>query len=173
MDAVLNVLAKIGFDWQVALANLVNFLIIFFLLKRFAFGPIQRLIEDRQRHIREGLDNRDRADAMVREAEESAQAINMHARGEANAIVAQAHERGADVISAAERTAQERAEAIARDAQKTIQQERDAALREVAKASSALVVDAVEKIIDQDVDASVKEAAVARIAATAHTEQSA
>jgi F0F1-type ATP synthase membrane subunit b/b' len=56
-----EILGKIGFDWQVALANLVNFLIIVFLLKKFAFKPIAKIIQDRQNKINEGLENAKKA----------------------------------------------------------------------------------------------------------------
>jgi F0F1-type ATP synthase membrane subunit b/b' len=42
---ILGILGKIGFDWQVALANLVNFLIIFWILKKFAFKPVREILQ--------------------------------------------------------------------------------------------------------------------------------
>jgi len=163
MDAVLDVLGKIGFDWQVALANLVNFLIIFFLLKRFAFGRIQNMIAKRQEHIKQGLDNRDRAEQMLADAQAEASSITMAARADANAVVAQAHERGQAAIAQAEAAAEQRAEGIIADAHKSIARDKAAMVREIANASSSLVVGAVEKIIDGDVDKQAVEKAAQRI----------
>ena len=64
-----EILQKIGFDWQVALANLVNFLIILFLLKKFAFKPIGKLIKDRQDKINEGLQKTKEAEARLAEVD--------------------------------------------------------------------------------------------------------
>ena len=64
-----EILQKIGFDWQVALANLVNFLIILFLLKKFAFKPIGKLIKDRRDKISEGLQKAKEAEARLAEVD--------------------------------------------------------------------------------------------------------
>ena len=52
---MLEILGNIGFDWPVALANLVNFLIIFFLLHKFVFKPLGKTVEKRKRDIADGL----------------------------------------------------------------------------------------------------------------------
>ena len=86
MESLLEILGKIGFDWQVALANTVNFLIIFFLLKKFIFPSISKHITERQKKISEGLEKAKEAEARlkdidalglktVREAEVKAQII--------------------------------------------------------------------------------------------------
>lgn len=67
MASIYAILQKIGFDWQVALANLVNFLIILFILKKFAFKPIKKIIEDRQDKINEGLLKAEEADTRIKE----------------------------------------------------------------------------------------------------------
>jgi len=38
--------ANLGFDWRVALANLANFLVIVWILKRFAFKPIEKTVTE-------------------------------------------------------------------------------------------------------------------------------
>ena len=60
MVNIYEILGKIGFDWQVALASLVNFLIILFVLKKFAFKPIKKLIQERQNKINEGIEKEKR-----------------------------------------------------------------------------------------------------------------
>lgn len=64
-----EILQKIGFDWQVALANLFNFLLILFLLKKFAFKPVGRLIQDRQDKINEGLQKAKEAEIRLKEVD--------------------------------------------------------------------------------------------------------
>ena len=72
MVNIYEILQKIGFDWQVALANLVNFLIILFLLKKFAFKPIAKLIKDRQDKISEGLQKAKEAEVRLKEVDQIA-----------------------------------------------------------------------------------------------------
>ncbi|MBI1866370.1 MAG: ATP synthase F0 subunit B [Candidatus Staskawiczbacteria bacterium] len=67
MVNIYEILGKIGFDWQVALANLVNFLIILFVLRKFAFNPIKKLIQERQGKIDEGLEKAEEASIRLKE----------------------------------------------------------------------------------------------------------
>jgi len=67
---ILSILTKMGFDWQVALANTFNFLIIFFILKHFAFKPIKSAIEKRKNVIQEGLDKAQEAEVRLKEVDE-------------------------------------------------------------------------------------------------------
>jgi F-type H+-transporting ATPase subunit b len=48
----------------------IAFAITFFVLRRFAFGPIQRLIDQRRDRIREALDEADKARTEARELRE-------------------------------------------------------------------------------------------------------
>jgi F-type H+-transporting ATPase subunit b len=50
--------------------TVIAFGITFFVLRRFAFGPIQRLIDQRRDRIREALDEADRARTEARELRE-------------------------------------------------------------------------------------------------------
>lgn len=159
MDLLLDILGKIGFDWQVALANLINFLIIFFVLKRFAFGPIKELIAKRQQEIQAGLENRDAAVTLVAAAQDEAAAIKKTAQQEANSIVAEAHEKGKEMVDKAEESARTAADRIKQELDQTLVQEKEAMLKEVQKASGVLVVDALEKVLQSDVDEATKEKA--------------
>jgi hypothetical protein len=55
------ILANLGFDWRVALANLVNFLVIILILKYFAFKPIAKIINEREDKIKKGIEDAERA----------------------------------------------------------------------------------------------------------------
>ena len=51
------IIKNLGIDWKIFLAQLVNFGIVFFVLKKFAFSPIQKLLKERQSKIEKGLDD--------------------------------------------------------------------------------------------------------------------
>ena len=50
--------------------TLISFAVTFYLLKRLAFGPVQRIIDQRRDRIREALDEADKARAEARELRE-------------------------------------------------------------------------------------------------------
>ena len=65
-EAALN----IGFDWRMALAQLVNFLIIFYLLKRFVWGSIKKTLAERKAKIDKGLEDAEAAEGLQLKAEQ-------------------------------------------------------------------------------------------------------
>ena len=66
---MLEILGKIGFDWQVALANLINFFIVFLLLKKFFFKKIKETIRERRNKIEKGLEDAEKAAESLKSAE--------------------------------------------------------------------------------------------------------
>jgi F-type H+-transporting ATPase subunit b len=70
--------------------TLVCFGITFFVLKRFAFGPIQKTIDERRQRIRESIEEAERARAEARNLLEEHRALIGQAKSEAGEILAEA-----------------------------------------------------------------------------------
>jgi F-type H+-transporting ATPase subunit b len=70
--------------------TLICFAITFFVLRKFAFGPIQRTIDERRDRIRKAVDEADNARAEARELLEQHRALIGEAKGEAAGILADA-----------------------------------------------------------------------------------
>jgi len=70
--------------------TLVCFAITFFVLKRYAFGPIQKMIDERREKIRQSIDEADRARAEAHSLLEEHHALVAQGRAEAETILAEA-----------------------------------------------------------------------------------
>jgi F-type H+-transporting ATPase subunit b len=70
--------------------TLICFAIVFFVLKRFAFGRIQTAIDERRERIRQSLDDADRARDEAHKLLEEHHALVAQARGDAESILAEA-----------------------------------------------------------------------------------
>jgi F-type H+-transporting ATPase subunit b len=69
--------------------TLVCFAITFYVLKRFAFGPIQDAIDERRKRIRESVEEAERARAEARNLLEEHKRLMGEAKSEAGAILAE------------------------------------------------------------------------------------
>lgn len=154
---VLEILGRIGFDWQVALANLVNFLIIFYLLKRFAFPKISETLAERKRVIKEGLDNALQAETELQKAEavykekktegeQEAHDIIRHARGEEKQIIIDAREKAVE----AETRVQEELRA-------KFEQEQELQRQAFKKDAVELVMKSTEKLLQKEMNSTENE----------------
>jgi F-type H+-transporting ATPase subunit b len=70
--------------------TLICFGIVFYVLRRFAFGRIQAAIDERREKIRQSLEEADRARTEARKLLEEHHALIAQARGDAEAILGEA-----------------------------------------------------------------------------------
>lgn len=70
--------------------TIVAFFITFFVLRKYAFGPIQKMIDERRDQIRLSIEEADNARAEARQMLEEHRSLMSEARGEAEAILAEA-----------------------------------------------------------------------------------
>jgi F-type H+-transporting ATPase subunit b len=73
-----------------AIWTLVSFGLTYWVLKRYAFGPIQRIIDERRERIRRSLEEADHARDEARKLIEEHRALIGQARGQAEEILAEA-----------------------------------------------------------------------------------
>jgi F-type H+-transporting ATPase subunit b len=76
--------------WGLMVWTLVCFGITFFVLRRYAFGPVQRIIDERRERIRNALEEADNARAEARRLLEEHRSLMQDARGDAEDILAEA-----------------------------------------------------------------------------------
>ena len=148
----MDVLTNIGFDWQVALANFINFMIIFFILKKYVFGPTKEVIQKRKETIQSGIDNAKNSETELLVAKQKADEELKKARNEANQIVAKAKESGDDLLARAEKDAAGKADQKMAEAHKNIEKQKEQMEKQLLEKTAGLVVKGVEKILNEDID---------------------
>lgn len=151
---MLEVLQNIGFDWQVALANFINFLIIFYILKRFVFGPMKKTIDARQEKIQAGIDQAQESENELLVAKAKADEEIKAAKGQANQIVADAKETADAQVLHAKTQAEETAADVLKKADAQIEKNKAQMEKELLEKTAGLVALGVEKILHEDVDES-------------------
>jgi F-type H+-transporting ATPase subunit b len=142
----------LGINLPGLLAQIVNFSVLLFLLYRFAYKPIVKLLDERAEKIRTSLDQ---AEKLRQESDEAQLAINARldeARREGQAIVANANQVAERVRAEAEDAARREADVILTRARAEIASERDAALAQLRTQFADLTVLAAERIINRSLD---------------------
>jgi len=132
--------------------TIVCFLVTLFVLKRYAFGPIQKTIDERRERIRQSLDEADNAREEARKLLEEHRKLISGAQTDAEEILSEARR----VAEANERRMREELEA---DRQRRLEETRkqiDAETRRALEAIRAEVVDlsmlAASKITRKSLD---------------------
>ncbi|HJM65689.1 MAG TPA: ATP synthase F0 subunit B, partial [Roseibacillus sp.] len=60
--------------WNTFICQLVNFLVVCFVLKKFAYGPVMDMLEQRRKRIADGEEKLKQVEAQIAESEKNTQA---------------------------------------------------------------------------------------------------
>jgi F-type H+-transporting ATPase subunit b len=141
-------------DWKMIIAQLLNFAIVLFVLYKFAYGPVIKIMNDRTKKIDKGLKDAEETQKKFIEMTQKEQAVIIEAKKQAHEIIAEA-----EVIATKNREemmaeTKVQTEKILQDAQKKIEAEKSKMFAEVKAEIAELVVAAAGKIIDEKIDIS-------------------
>ncbi|HLG72682.1 MAG TPA: F0F1 ATP synthase subunit B [Chloroflexota bacterium] len=141
--------ALLGIDGPRLIFQIVNFLILLFLLQRLLFKPILRLMDQRATKIRESIDEAHRMQQLADEIREMNEKVREDAKRDANEILEGAR-RMAEQYEASERErARKEADLFLERQREEIQLERDRAIAEVRRIVVDLAIDAAGKVVEQ------------------------
>jgi len=146
MDQVTDLLKQFGVDWARLLAQLIIFCTLYFVLNKFAFGPIIKVLEERRRRIEEGQANAEKIKVQLAEAEKRYEEIIHKANLEAQQMIDEARKSGDALTQKQAQDAIRQAEEIIAKAKADIEIERNKMVADVRSKMVNLVVDTTAKV---------------------------
>jgi F-type H+-transporting ATPase subunit b len=133
-------------QWGLMVWTLITFGVSVFVLWRFAFGPLQRIIDERRARIRESFEaaeeTRTEAQRLLAEYKESLARV----RGEAEDILERARKAGESTRSEILAEAREQADRRLEQARQQIERDTRAALRDIKVQVADLALLAAERV---------------------------
>jgi len=138
---------KLGIDGKLIIAQIVNFTILLFVLKRYVYGPILDLLEKREKSILEAKEFSDNIEQKMIEIEMISQEKVNEGIRKAEQIINQAQERAREKEREITIQAMEKSKKIIDEAKWLAEQEREKIAAELKSEMGSLVVLAAEKII--------------------------
>lgn len=148
----MEALANLGIDGKLFLAQAVNFLILLFILRRYAYKPMLDFLEQRTERIDKGLKDAEAAQAKLSEMEEKEKEVLGAARNEAKMMVAAAEESAKKRDSERLLETEARVKKLLADAEMKISEDRTKMLDQAKSELAETVVSAVEKILREKID---------------------
>ena len=133
--------------------QLVTFLIVLAIFKKWILPPITKTIEARRTTLEKSLEQAKQTEETLAKAEASAEEILARARAAADESIAEAKKTGKGVISEAEDAAAARAALIVKEAEARLGEERDKLRQELRAELADLVADTTEKLLHEKLDA--------------------
>lgn len=148
----MEILNKFGFDPVMLAAQIVNFLIILYLLKRFLYKPVLEVIKKRQENIEEGVRQAEEAQRRLEEAIDKEAKILSKAKNEAQGLIDDAKKDSLELARQIETNAKADTERLIEEARSHIALETQAAEKKLSELTSVLARNLLEKALQGEID---------------------
>lgn len=145
-------IGALGVSASAFVIQLVTFVFVFLLLKKFAFTPIIKMLQDRRQVIEDGVKMGEKLSKEQAKFDAKLAETMSKAREEADHIIATGHKEAREVVREAEKSAQRKADSILADAEVRINEESEKAKRALEKDIVGLVSEATEAIVGEKID---------------------
>ncbi len=132
--------------------TLLAFLIVVFVLKKFAWKPILQSLSDREKTISDSLATAERVKAEMAQMKSENEALLVKAREERAQMLKEARDVKEKIINEARDQAKTEAGKIITDAQAAIEHQKMAAITEVKNQIGNLVIEVSEKILRRQLE---------------------
>jgi len=144
-----ELLTSLGIDWKLFIAQLINFGVLLFILYKFAYKPVLKMLDDRTDRIEKGLADAEKSGKKLKEIEEKEREVLVEAKKQAKDIIKKAEDQAEVNKVELLKTAQVESDKIIEKAKKVAGEEKDKMMVDVKGEIATLVAVAVEKIIDE------------------------
>ena len=143
----MEALAKLGIDTKLLIAQVVNFVLLLLILKRYAYKPVLRMLDERSKKIEKGLADAEAAEKKLALSLEEEKKILVSARDEARGIVAASQiagkKRDADMLEATK----QKIDKMIAEADNHLAEEQKKLLREAKAELASVVISATERVL--------------------------
>jgi F-type H+-transporting ATPase subunit b len=141
-----------GVDVPKLLFQVINFLLLLYLLNRFLFKPVLKLLDERESRIKKGLEDAEAAARDRELAQAEREAALDEARKEAQAMIARATKIADDSKAEILAEAKAQAEKVTARATEEITAEKDRAMAELRATVADLALEAASRLVRKEMD---------------------
>src|SRR3989442_4213103 len=145
-DVLRDTADTFGWNLWLFLSQVISFLVVALLLRRFAYKPILAVLEERRRRIEEGLINADKIKKELADAEKRYAEILAKANADAQKMIDEARESSTHLAERKQQEAIAAAEQIIAKAREAAALEHERTMESLKHELGRLVVDTTAKV---------------------------
>lgn len=160
---------KFGLAWPKFFAQVIIFWIVFAILKKYAFGPILGMLEQRRQRIADGEAKLEKITKDAAEAAKNAQAVLDKAEADAARLVKEADEAAKALAASKEQEAVASANSIVAKAREAAELEKQQLMSQLKREFGRMVADATSrvtgKVLSNDDQSRINQETAAQVSA--------
>ena len=131
--------------------TIITFLLLFYVLAKFAWKPLLKMLEERENLIKSSLDDAEKARQELEKINSESEVIISQARSEAQSILSDGKAAAEKIKDDTIAKAKDEASKIREDAKHQIQVEKDKAITDIKKEVVDLSISVAEKLINKNI----------------------
>lgn len=143
----MEILNDFGVNPYLLGAQIINFLIVFFVLKKFLYKPILNALKTREETIKKGLEDAETARKLLEDAEAKETKLLQKAQTEAKKLIDDARAESQEMLAQAEEKTRIQTEQMLKDAKSQISEDMKKAEKQLSANITTLAVHVLEKSI--------------------------
>lgn len=144
----MEILKNFGFDPVMLVAQIINFLIIFYLLKRFLYKPVLEMLKKREDAIAQGLKQAEEARITLEKTLEQEKKILTRASDDGKKIIEEARMQSKQVALEIEENTKKQTEKMIQEAKQQIEQDAKEVEKRLSEKVSMLALDMLTKSLE-------------------------
>ncbi len=142
----MEILNQFGINPLLLAAQVVNFLILLFILKKFMFKPILKVLDERKERIASSLKNAEEIEKRLLETDEKIDKMMVKATSDIQKMMDESRKEAAELKEELVATAQKNAEEIIQKGQETVKSEGEKMRQEIMVNVAQIVAKGMEKV---------------------------
>lgn len=143
---------QLGILWGNLIWQFLAFAVLIFLLRKYAYSPIIKMLDDRANRISDSMEQAEQIKRDNTEAARRAEQIIGEAQSQVREMLAQANQMSQRTIAASRSEAREQGEKLLADAHAQIQTDTQRAKEELQREVARLAIMAAGKVVGKSLD---------------------
>jgi len=160
----MEILKTFGLNPYLTIAQIVNFLILLYILKRYLYPPLFKVFKKREELVKESLEKAEQSEKALENAKAQEKEVIKKAKVTADDILKEAREQATDILKQAEAKTKEQTDKMLNDAKTQIELETAAAQEElnnyVLKLSLEILKKSLSNVISEKEQSEIVEKAM-------------
>lgn len=146
----MELISKLGINLGMLIAQLANFLLLLFVLKKFVYGPVLEKLEQRKAMIAKSVSDARNAEDTLKDIEKARAEMLEKTKSQSLAMIEAAANSAEEAKNSITESARREAQEIFEQSKLQIAREKEKMLKEASEELGKLVVRAAEKIIERE-----------------------
>lgn len=147
-----ELITKLGVEWKLLIAQIINFAILLFVLKKFLYTPLVKFMNARKEKIITGLEKAEKAEQAFAKIQKQKEQELAKIHKQAQEIIVKAKESADKKQQEILKSTEKKAQKIIDDAKQQIKAEKEIMIKQIRGDIAVLVADATQKILEQEMN---------------------